>query len=129
VSGDDRALDAERVHDGDHVGRHLVGVVARLGLAGVAVAAGGDRDRADRVGQRREHGLVGAVGVGDAVEQDDRDAVGVALLEVGDQQAAVDLDGLRGVGWGHATRDAATAAAFPGVPIVTLRRRGRRSRS
>jgi hypothetical protein len=48
VAGDDGALDAERVHDGDHVGRHLAGVVARLGLARVAVAARRQRDRADR---------------------------------------------------------------------------------
>jgi hypothetical protein len=112
VAGEDRALEPELVHHRDDVLGHRGGVVAAGRLAGVAVAARGDRVRVHRARQRGEHGLVGAVGVGEAVQQDDRDAVRVALLEVGDQQAVADLDGLRCGDRVHVRPDASPEALF-----------------
>ena len=126
------ARSIRRVHEGDHVGGHLRGGVARRGLAGVAVPAGGDRVRMDPVGERREDGLEGTVGVGEAVQQDQRDAGRGRPARVGDGRPPGDSTACR-VGTMVIRPVNAAAARIPGCadPPGSLRslRRGSDNRS
>jgi hypothetical protein len=93
VADDDGRLEAHPIEEADQVRREITGAVAMVRPRGIAMTALRQREGVNRSGQMGQHRLEGMPGVGDAVQQQHRDARGVALLYIGQRDPTGKLDG------------------------------------
>jgi hypothetical protein len=96
VADDQRGLHADGVHEGRDVSDVVGEPVAVRRMVGVAVAALRRCVRVEGPRKSAEQGLPRAPRVGEAVQQDDRQAVRVAVLDVGERDAARERNALLG---------------------------------
>ena len=104
MPNDDRLVQIERIQEAGEIGSEIVRGIALHGAIGIAMSPLGQRHRVDRIRQLGEQQFVGAPGVGKAVQEDNRRAVGIALRDVGQPEPARQLDlphGIQQPTWGH----------------------------
>jgi hypothetical protein len=84
VASDNGWAEVEGLHEGGHVGCEILRTIARRRTICVAVASLGEGESANGIGKVRQHALEGVPRVGDAVQQQNRNAKGVPLFNVRD---------------------------------------------